>query len=137
MSSELIADLWLESVLKGDAALMALVGGRIYSEEAEDLTTPFLVWNVMADNSVQTINNEIVNYDSVYFIKAVDSQPLYTTGAAIMDRVRTLLHKKSGSVSGGGKVLSCVQGERVRYSEVSDGVAYRHYGHKYEIKTQE
>jgi hypothetical protein len=137
MTDSLIADRWIEDKLKSDATLTGLVGERIYMDEAEELSTPFIVWSLVSDIPVQVVNHKTILYTAVYQVKAVSVGPGYASGAAIMARVNTLLHDQSGAAPGGGYVEECVQGERFRYAETTDRIHYRHIGNNFRITTRE
>lgn len=51
------------------------------------------------------------------------------------DSVRALLHRGSGAVTG-GTVVECTEESAVRYTEISDGVTYRHIGLQFRIRSQ-
>lgn len=135
MSEVVRADAWLYGVLHGDATLLALVSD-VYADVApEGAAFPLVVSSLVDAGDVLTINGIRILTEAVYQVKVVGQGPSYVSLEAAANRIDALLHKASGSVSG-GVIYSCVRIEPVRYAETSGGQAFRHLGGLYEIQVQ-
>src|SRR5690242_13267232 len=127
-----IAETWIFQQLAGDSTLAALIGGathpRIYSDQApQGAAYPYVAIAMLSDRSVLTQNGIRVMENIVYIVKAVEKTASYADITSIANRLDALLHKQSGTVTG-GLVLSCTRENIIRFPETKNGVEYRHLG---------
>ncbi len=78
------------------------------------------------------VGNATVWDDLVYLVKTIEQAGSYTTCAAIRQAIVTTLEGARG-VMVNGTVFACVSEAHVRYTEVDDGVQYRHAGQTWRI----
>jgi len=137
MTSVLTADKWLYAKLTGDGTLITLVGSRVYVEIAkEGAAFPLIVMQQMSCLPVMNVGAAVIWFDELWLVKGIDKSKSYSALGTIMDRVRAVLHAASGTVSGSGTVVGCVEEAVIRYSELLDGVQYRHLGMEFRVWTQ-
>lgn len=135
-----VADTWIYGKLAADATLTALIGGatpRIYrAMKPEAAAFPCVVFSYMpGGQDVRGVGTFNIMVNGYWLIKAIDRNNSAAAAATISDRVDTLLHGSSGSVTG-GSVLSCVRDEPVAYVEFLDGAQYQHVGGVYRVIVQ-
>lgn len=147
MTSILTADVWLASTLAGDSALLTLLGGTAVNKIFVDVApqklpngstpaTPYLVLQQMSAPALMVVNQAVVWWDEIWLVRCVDAYPGYSRAGLVMNRVRALLHGQSQKSVTGGVMAGCSEEQVVRYSEVVDGVQYRHLGVEFRIYTQ-
>jgi hypothetical protein len=129
-----LADLWLYSVLSGDATLAGLVGTKIYSYLAPGGTaSPFVVYNFQGGTDVMAVGAIRIMNTGLYQIKGiVQSNSMSGVAKSIADRIDTLLHGMTGLVTG-GIVLACVRQQPIAYVETSNGLRWNHLGGSYRL----
>ncbi len=128
---------WIVGKLKSDATLLSLAGGRVFLSVAPEKTTyPLVIVQPMSCESVLGVGAERIMMSELVLVRAVDLNTTAMVGASIIERVREVLHKASGSVQG-GIVLGCAE-ERIipPYVEVERGQVYRHIGVELRVYTQ-
>lgn len=141
MAEVYLADAWIYATLKADATLTALIGGasapRIYRGMAPlSATFPCVVFFYQpGGRDVRGVGTVNIMIDGNWVIKALDRDNSAADAATIAARIYTVLHGKSGSVTG-GKVLACVRDEPIGYVELLDDVLYQHVGGVYQIIVQ-
>jgi hypothetical protein len=138
MTSVLTADKWLYAKLSGDGTLIGLVGDRIYTEIAkEGAAFPLIVMQQLPGSGpLMGVGTAVIWFDELWMVKGIDKSKSYSALGTIIDRVRLVLHGASGTVSGSGTVVGCVEAAVVRYSELLDGMQYRHLGMEFRVWTQ-
>jgi hypothetical protein len=135
MSEPWVVDRWLYQTLHGDTTLMALISG-VFADVAPPATvSPFLVYSLQDAIDVGTVNGLRIWTRATYQVRIVTDSESYGAIATAAGRVDTLLHRASGTVTG-GVVISCVRVEPFRYTELVSGKMYRHLGGFYEIQVQ-
>lgn len=135
MSETWTIDQWLYATLHGDTTLMALITGAVADVAPPGLACPFLVYSLQGAADVGTVNGVRIMTRATYQVRVVTDSESYGAIATAVNRVDTLLHRASGSVTG-GVVISCVRVEPFRYTELVSGKLYRHMGGFYEIQAQ-
>jgi len=107
---------WIFTKLTTDATLTALIGTRVYRDQApEKATYPFIAISLIDVVPVKNAFADILMDGERWQIKTVDDGKSYATVNSIAARVRTLLHKTSGS----GVLSSVLEAEFTR-SETDD-----------------
>lgn len=135
MSEALLTDAWLYAALHGDATLLAAAPGGVHADIAPpDATYPFVTFQLESSVDLPVLNGVRIWADQVYLIKATGTAG-YGPLSTIMDRVETLLHRTTATVSG-GKILECLRESTIQYAETDGPVTYRHLGATYRIRTQ-
>jgi hypothetical protein len=123
---------WIYSTLTGSTSLAALVGTRIYRDEAPEGTAfPFVVMQQIDAVPVQNAFRDRLMDGERWQIKAVNKATSYTTVNSIAALVETLLHKARGS-----NVLSSVLEFKMPMSEKDNGVTYKSMILDFRVHTQ-
>lgn len=140
MIETVYADQWLYSKLTGDATLASLIGARVYSYMAPlGATLPAIIYAYQGGKDVTEVANYRIFNSGLYQVKAVGQGESMVAIAAIAHRIDTVLHRSSGTVSGGA-ILACVREpgrSALSYAEYTNGVRYNHLGGIYRILVQE
>jgi hypothetical protein len=137
MSHEVLwVDRWLYGLLTGDPTLTGLVGGRVYGYVApDDAALPFVVYSHQGGSDVRGNGPTRFMVSLLYQVKVVGAGASFQPLKPIADRLDELLQGASGTVSD-GRVLACVREQPVAYTEVDNGVVYRHAGGLWRIHAQ-
>jgi hypothetical protein len=124
---------WIFTKLTTDATLTALIGTRVYRDQApEKATYPFIAISLIDVVPVKNAFADILMDGERWQIKTVDDGKSYATVNSIAARVRTLLHKTSGS-----GVLSSVLDAEFTQSETDDaGNMYKTIIMDFRVHTQ-
>ena len=130
-----VADTWLYSTLSGDAALAAAVTG-FYSDVApQEATFPYVIYSFQGGHDVGTVNATRIWSSLLYQVKVVSNASSFGAIAAIVRQIDSLLHRTSGTPSG-GVVVSCDRQDPLRYVEFTAGKQYLHLGGLYRLQVQ-
>lgn len=124
---------WIYTTLTTDATLSALIGTRVYRDQApEAVTYPFIAFSQIDAIPVKNAFSDILMDGERWQITAVDNGKTYTTVNSIAARLRNLLHKTSGS-----NVLSSVLEAEFTRSETDDaGNMYKSIILDFRVHTQ-
>ena len=123
---------WIYATLLADTALAAIIGTRIYRDEAPEGTTfPFVVMQQIDAVPVQNAFNDRLMDGERWQIKAVNKANDYTTVNLIAALVEALLHKQRGS-----NVLSSVLEFKMPMSEKDNGNTYKSIILDFRVHTQ-
>lgn len=129
-------DAWLDATLRNDAILASLVGNRIYNMLAPpEAALPLIVWSYQGGADLMALGANRILANVLYQVKAIAQGFSFTTLRAIADRCDALLHGARGTVTG-GFILSSVREQIVQFTEVEEGIPYRHLGGLYRIQVQ-
>ena len=106
--------LFLDSKLRGDATLMAILTGGLYRSEAPPETVPpFGVYAFSGGKRATTMQGYGLLADTLFIVKAVGPASISTTLASAASRIDVLLGgPPGGPVSGvvtGGIISACYQ----------------------------
>lgn len=127
---------WIYDTLSADVTLAGLVSTRIYDGLApQGSAFPFVAFNHQGGADLRGVGTERVFNNSLYQVKAVTKGGSYVSGAAIADRIDTLLHGQNGTTSD-GVIIGCVRDQALMLIEQQNGVEYRHIGGIYRIYAQ-
>ena len=137
MIETIYADQWLYSKLTDDATLAGLIGARVYSYMAPlGATLPAIIYAYQGGVDVTEVANYRIFNSGLYQVKAVGQGESMVAIATIAHRIDEVLHRASGSVTGGA-ILACVRERPLSYPEFTNGVRYNHLGGIYRILVQE
>lgn len=136
----LTADKWIYATLKASSTLNAQIGGssnpRIYGELAPSSATyPLIILKQMSARPVLGVGSSLIMFNEIWLVKAVDKATTETALGAILNAVRTSLHKASGTATG-GVIIGCTEEGSVRYSEAVAGIIYKHFGLTFRLYSQ-
>mgnify|MGYP001313714466 FL=1 len=124
---------WIQTTLTTDTALAALIGTRVYRDQApKKATYPFVVISQIDAVLVKNAFADILMDGERWQINAVDDGKLYTTVNSIAARIRTLLHKTRGS----NVVSSVLEAEFTRSETDSAGNMYKSIIMDFRVHTQ-
>jgi hypothetical protein len=92
------ADRWLYTQLTTDSQLVTALGKRVYVDAAPQNTQyPAAIVSFVTSRQVSNVSADRVMDTELWQIAVWTDQPNYTSIEAIADRIRTVLHKASGS----------------------------------------
>lgn len=122
--------------LAGDTTLTSLLSTpaagfsqSIYHFEAPaDVKFPFIVFSRSSGVPTGTFGKPSAYETEVWMVKGVDRSSSADTVEAVAARVAVLLNDAALSIAGGGNLMYLRRQSDVDYSELSDGVSYRHCG---------
>lgn len=136
MSETVLGDTWLDTVLKADATIAAACGTRVYEGLApESAAYPFIVWQSQDNTDLRTMDQTRIWNDSTIVVRAVAKTNTYSTLSSLAAAIDSVLHKGSGTVTG-GVVIGAMRLSEYRMTEdVSDG-QIRHLGGRYRLIVQ-
>lgn len=126
---------WLYGALSGDVTIAGLASVVSEDPAPQGSAYPVLVFSLISAIDVQVHNAIRIMVDSLWDIKAVDQNASYSRARSIMNRVDTILHRASGTVTD-AVVYSAVREQIFRFTEIDDGKPYRHLGGQYRIHVQ-
>lgn len=136
MTQTLTVDKWLYALLSTDATLLGAAPGGVHADAAPRGTAfPVVIFALQDAIDGMSFNGVRILTKATYEVKVVGAVGGYNAIDTAYGRVDALLHRASGSATG-GYVYSCFRIEPFRYREDLDGVEYRHLGGLYEIQVQ-
>lgn len=132
-----IALRWLYAHLAGDAALIAAAPGGVHEGPAPAGTPyPLVRLRLGKATNVSVVNGVVVMARVPVDVAVVAQGRSYAACEAAAARLTALLHRQSGSATG-GTVLSCLEMDPLAYPELATGGAeFRHLGATYELLVQ-
>lgn len=124
----------IASTLKADAAVGALVGDRIYEEEApSDASKPFVIFFLQTgDDRGQVGREQRLFSRPLYCVKAISEGASFAAADAIMDAVDAAL-TGSRSEAGGYSVFAFYRERAIRKPETARGRRINHVGGLYRV----
>lgn len=130
---------FLDSLLKADAALVALVGQRIYGDSIPGETAfPYAFFGAPEPGEdTRGVGAVRILTNATWEIKAVDKAIGWTAVEEVADRLDALVHGAAGAAGTDGWVLMGVRERPIDYREDAAGVEYRHLGGLYRLWAQE
>jgi hypothetical protein len=105
-----------------------------YQLAPENAAHPFIVFQRQSGLPTEAFGDPSAVETDVWLVKAVDRSSSADTAEAIQARVQTLLNDAALSVSGSSLMYLRRQSD-VDYSEIADGVLFRHSGSLYRVVT--
>jgi hypothetical protein len=121
------------------AALTISQQARVWPDVAPQLVPfPYLITQAQSAIDVIATGPYRVMVGTQYLVKGITQGQYYSPNLiAIANRIDSLLQAKAAdSVTGGGRIVSCVRQRPFRLTEASNGVQYRQLGGIYEINVQ-
>ena len=121
---------WIYGKITEDATLDALLGDRVYSDLAPEGTTcPFVTLTLVdvmpSENAYADNIFDVERWD----IKVVDKSNSFINARTIAERIRVLIHKKTGTGIHGARFI-----QKRQYSQLDSGI-YRYIVQEFEIYT--
>ena len=141
MFEPLIAEAWLTQKLSANATLTGLVNGQFYGYIApSDATYPFIVFKFVPGSDTHDLvglGGTRIQSRMLYSVEAVDDRNSFNRIGAIAELVDQVLHKSSGSVTG-GIVISCIRTAPLAGIDFDEttGAIYRALGGVFDISVQ-
>lgn len=145
MSELEIAAKWIYATLAADETLTGLIANApngsdpgIYRDSREQGSAfPCIVFQHMEGDDVLGVGARRIMHDCPWLIRAVKRDcRSYSDLSAIADRIDALLHRQSGSVTG-GSVQGCYRVQPYALAYQHEGVECRELGGIYHIYAQE
>jgi hypothetical protein len=136
-----IISTWLQTILTADSGVggvATLAPGGIHEvrDSSGNGTYPKVIHRRQGGGYVQTVNGIIVALQGVYAVYGVWQTPDYGGALeSIAARIRTLLHLKQATVSG-GLILASVAIEPIELATLENGVEIRMLGELLRIHGQ-
>lgn len=126
------ADKWLYTKLTTDATLITALGGRVYADTApQGVGYPFAVITAISSLPIANVSADRVMDTELWQVALWTNAPSYNGLEAIADRIRTVLHKASGT----GVIGAVYEGMR-RMEEREGDVVYKVLILEFRIYTQ-
>lgn len=128
----------IEIYLASTLATVENVPGGVHSDVIPpNAPLPAIVFNYQSGTDVQVVGSERICTNALYQVKVVGyNDDGNVVVDAIADEIDSLLHKSSGTVTG-GNVFSCVRERPIAYTEAAQDKMYRHRGGLYRIQAQQ
>jgi len=131
-----LIDDWLDTTLKGDAAVASYVGTRVYPDVAPITAAyPFIVFQHQSSSDTKIVGSQRILVEALYVVKVTAQGDDFTALRPVAEAVDSALDRSYGTISG-GSILICTRERPFRMAEVSDGKTYRHLGGEYRIHVQ-
>lgn len=127
---KLAADTTLTGMLATGAA--GFTQAIYHFEAPEDVKFPFVIFSKSSGVPTEAMGKPSAYETDVWLIKAVDQSSSADKAEAVAARITVLLNDASLSISGANLMFLRRQSD-VDYSEMSDGVSYRHCGSLYRL----
>jgi hypothetical protein len=121
------------------AALNVQPIARVWSDVApQGVPFPYIITQSQSAVDVIAIGPIRVMANTIYLVKGIAQGQYYSPAlVSIANRIDSLLQaQKADSVSGGGRIVSCVRQRPFRLTEATNGVQYRQLGGIYDINVQ-
>ena len=129
------ADLWLSTVLRGDAELMALLKGGVHFDIAPKGTpTPFAVLTFQASQPIENMYADTAWDKEFWAVKLVDESTSWAKLVSAGKRVRAVVHKQQSEQD---RVIESRYERALRFTDPSDGRIHRYLILEFQIGTQE
>jgi hypothetical protein len=113
------ADRWLHTQLTTDSQLATALSGRIYIDIApQDTQYPLAIMTFVTARQVGNMSADRVMDDELWQIAIWTDKPSYIELESIADRIRSVIHKASGT----GVVGAIYEGERRLMEQDGDTV---------------
>lgn len=132
--SEVVTGLrFIRGLLTDDETLMA-GASEVYQDAGPvEAVYPFVTIGFQDGDDLLTLDSTFIMSPLSFVVKVVGQGSSYAPLEALAERIKTLLHKATGS-AGNGVVYECVQVAPVAYRENGqDGKQYSHLGGLYEL----
>lgn len=138
MADELTrVDQWIYERLTGDSALTAIVGTKVFVDNAPQGTAfPFVVFSLEYAADVVSHNHTRIMVESLWRIRVNKASESYDNEMqAVADRIDVLFDRTSGT-AGGAAIFSSVRDEPYKRPLIDEGKQYRALGGLYRVLTQ-
>ncbi len=137
MSEIWTAESWLYSKLHGDATLLALVPGGVYTWPVPaNIGGAFVLYQMQAANDIRGVGPARIGVNGLWLVRAVaETNSFGGNLLAAADRIDVLLQAASGTVTA-GVIWACVREAPFQLVETKDGRQWRHLGGQYRIWVQ-
>lgn len=136
MSEPIVADTWLYATLSGDATLTGIVTSVEQGIAPAGTAVPYVVFGYLGGADLMVVDRIRVWHNGVWVVKAVTTGSDWTAITEAADRIDELLHRQSGTPSG-GVVLEAVREGVHRADYITDGVRHLELGGRYRILAQQ
>lgn len=127
---------WLNTTLKADAQLAAVVGTRVYNTtRPAGSTLPCVIFQLQAaGDDLMGVGPYRVWAPLLYLVNGLAEQSSYEgVLATINNRIDAVLHAQSGT-SAAGTIWTCTRERAFQMPEIVDGREYRRSGGLYRIR---
>lgn len=119
--------------LGADATLASLAPGGIWLDVApETATEPYIIVNLQSHLDTVAMSDALSFETAFLLVKAIVSGGSAASAQTAADRVQTLLHGTTLTITG-GTLMSMTRSGRVRYVEVDGDQRFQHVGALYEV----
>lgn len=113
--------------------LMSAVTGVYQDAGPREAQFPFVTIAYQDGEDVLTLDGVHIMSPLSYIVKVVGQGGSFAPLAVLTDRIKWLLHRKTGT-AGNGEVYECVQTAPIAYREDTEaGLTYCHLGGLYEL----
>ena len=134
MAEIVTAETWLYTKLHGDATLLALVPGGVYTWPVPTTVTgAYVLYQMQSGVDIRGVGPSRLGVNGLWLVRVV-AETLSFGGNLLTaaDRIDVLLQAASGTVTA-GVVWACVREEPFQLVETKDGRQWRHLGGQYRV----
>lgn len=125
--------------LKADAQIQAQVDDRVYLDQIPPQIAPvfpYIIVGKVPGPPVMNASVDIIMFDDLVQVSVYDKSLSPATAATILNRAIAILHKISGSTTG-GVVIGCVFETEIPLPvEVDGGIVYQHKSAQFRVYSQ-
>jgi hypothetical protein len=126
------ADYWIYTELSNDSHLATYLDDRIYIDLAPQNTQyPLAIITFVSGNQVSNVSAERIMDNELWQVAVWDKQSSYVSIGTIADRIKTVLHKESGT----GVIGAVYESER-RLAVQEGDIAYKAIILEFRVYTQ-
>lgn len=138
MSETAQAYQWIDSVLTGDSALMALATGGVWQGFADIGTMPpYVEYAQQSESDVLTVNAIRLKVHILMRIKGVGPVGAgYAALVSIANRIDALFKDQRNIALSSGGILACYRESVLEYPDLVNGKQWSHLGGLYHIELQ-
>lgn len=131
---------YLTGKLRGDATLDSLATGGVWDSNVprvneRELVVPSIVMLFNREVPTKVISDDIVYYRAIFIVKCVNVRSDQERTVAIVNRIATVLHQSSGSVTN-AEIIRCQYMNGFSEPETFQAAHYDHRGAFWELTMQ-
>lgn len=139
MTDTLTATDFVIAKIKSDAQIQALADDRVYLDQVPPQITPVYPYAVVSKipgAPAMNMTADIIMFDDLVQVDVYDKSLSPALSASIINRAIAILHKISGSTTG-GVVIGCVFETEIPLPvEVDGGIVYQHKSAQFRVYSQ-
>lgn len=139
MTDTLTATDFVIAKIKSDAQIQALADDRVYLDQIPPQIAavfPYVIVGKVPGPPAMNASADIIMFDDLVQVSVYDKSLSPAAAATILNRAIAILHKISGSTTG-GVVIGCVFETEIPLPvEVDSGIVYQHKSAQFRVYSQ-